>query len=142
MRCDRFVWAAMSVGVLAACEEEPTNAHETVVAAAIADADDVEGGTYITTDSTARLEVRFLDDDGDQIDGLWPEHDATLVLAPSGMATVQPDHDETGFYFVVTAGGEWIAGEAFVELAADGETEPRTFGPFEIEVAPLVGLPE
>lgn len=85
--------------------------------------------------TTARIEVRFLDEFGQPLRGLRPEHAATLVFQPATLASVTEAPDTNGFFFDVNVTGAVGArGGVRIGYGEAGNPTRRTFGPFDVVV--------
>jgi hypothetical protein len=124
---------AVAAGV--ACEsEEVTGGHATPV-----DAQFVVGGAAPTASltlaagQTVRVEVEYLDADGEHIHGLEDGHFASLTFSPAGLATVAAVSGEP-FTFDITAQAAAGAGTVTVGYGHDAAADEDAFGPFTVTV--------
>lgn len=127
--------ALIAALLLPACGDEtaPEEGHMPVDAALFVRGTDVTTGVTIAAGQTARIEVRFLADDGDVITGLEDEHFASLTFAPASLATVAAVSGEP-FLFDVTAQATAGTGTVSVGFGHDEEADEDTFGPFDVTV--------
>lgn len=130
---------ALSIGAsFIGCDEDPAtgDGHAAVAGAAIyLEGERVDGTIVLTKGADLRLEVRFLDEHGDAIEGLRPGHDASLTFEPAFLATVTEVPDHSGFFFdltVATSGG--ASGVLQIGYGHGGATDERTFGPIDVVI--------
>ncbi|HUF13704.1 MAG TPA: hypothetical protein VMN78_11430 [Longimicrobiales bacterium] len=136
----RTLTLALVLGSAAACggdEDDPLGGgHATVSGAALyRDGVRLPEPLVLIKGADMRLEVRFLDEHGEPIDGLRPNHDASLTFDPAFLATVTNVSDDGGFFFdltVATSGG--AAGVLHIGYGHHGATDEATFGPIEVVI--------
>lgn len=135
MRDWRIIGVIACAGLIA-CDEPTADGHSDVAGAAIyRDGVRQPEPLVLTKGADMRLEVRFLNEHGEPIRGLRPDHAASLTFEPSFLATVTDDSDETGFFFdltVATSGG--ASGVLHIGYGHQGATNELTFGPFEVVI--------
>lgn len=136
MRITRWTAAGLALGLAAACnpmaDDEPDPVrYASLYRGGVAQAEPLE----LQAGTIARIEVRFLDESGQPVDDLRPEHAAALVFQPATLASVAEAPDTSGFFFDVTvtaaAGAE---GVLRIGYGVPGNTTRRTFGPFDVVV--------
>lgn len=123
--------------VLAGCSSDETGPEEghTPVDVALF----VVGGAELTPDvtlaagQTVRIEARFLNDEGEVIDGIEGSHFASLAFSPEALATVAEVAGRT-FAFDVTAQATAGTGGLTVGYGHDEEADELSFGPFAVTV--------
>ncbi|HUF11709.1 MAG TPA: hypothetical protein VMN78_01250 [Longimicrobiales bacterium] len=135
MRDWRIIGLIACAGLIA-CDEPTANGHSDVAGAAIfRDGVRQPEPLVLTKGADMRLEVRFLDEHGEPIEGLRPDHDASLTFEPAFLATVTNVSDDTGFFFdltVATSGG--ASGVLRIGYGHAGATDEATFGPIDVVI--------
>ena len=136
MRLRRTMMAITACAGLVACGDGDPLGHPDIQEAAIyLDGTLVTERLVLTKGADMRLEVRFLDDDGEPIRGLRPGHTASLTFDPAFLATVTDVSDDGGFFFdltVVTSAG--ASGELHIGFGHAGATDELAFGPIEVVI--------
>jgi hypothetical protein len=130
----------LAVLAFAACgddETAPEEGHTPVDAALFVNGTDVTDGLVVPAGETIRVEVRFLDDEGQVITGIEGEHHAGLTFTPATLAIVAsvPDHN---FQKDVTGQDAAGAGTVVVGYGHDEEADELTFAPIPVTVAETV----
>ena len=128
---------------LAACGEDetaPEEGHTPEDAALFVDGAEVTDGLVIPAGETIRVEVRFLDDEGEVITGIDADHHAGLSFTPATLANVARVADHN-FQKDVTGQATVGTGTVLVGYGHDEAADELSFGPFPVSVvAPGAGL--
>lgn len=125
---------------LAACSDDetgPEEGHTPSDAALFVEGVDVTDGLVLPAGETVRVEVRFLNDEGDEITGIDDEHHAGLTFAPTTLGTVAAVDGEN-FQKDVTAQGEAGTGTVTVGYGHDEDADELEFGPYPVTVVATV----
>lgn len=138
MRYGRVMTAVMMAGALAACggdEEGPiAGGHGTPVDAAIyRDGLPLDEPIELVTGTTTRLEVRFLDEHGEEVHGLLPSHTSELTFEPAAIADATADFDDAFFFDVTVTGDAGDEGAVSIGYGHGDEIE-ESFGPLDVVV--------
>jgi hypothetical protein len=127
------------VAAAAGCSDDetgPTGGHSPVVAARLvvngAEIDDGETLT-LTTGEAVEIEVRFLDEHGDVIEGIADHHYAKLNFTPAELAATA-DVADHHFRKTVTAQATTGTGTLSVGYGHDADADENSFGTFDVEV--------
>ncbi len=131
--------AVIATVLLSACggdESGPEEGHTPANAALFVEDEEVTDNLLLPAGGTVRVEVRFLDDEGEVITGIDDEHHAALVFSPSDLATTA-SVDGENFQKDVTAGAELGTGTVTVGYGHDEDADELTFGPFDVNVVAL-----
>jgi hypothetical protein len=126
-----------AITVLGACSSEETapEEHATPV-----DAKLFIQGTEVTPDitlpagQTVRVEVRFLDANGDVIVGLEDEHYTALTFSPASLAATAAVTGQRFFVDVTVQAASGAAGTVTVGFGHDALADEGTFGPFDVAI--------
>jgi hypothetical protein len=118
-----------------ACEsDEMTGGHGTPVGAQfVVGGAAATPGITIAAGQTVRVEVEFVDADGDHIHGLEDGHFTSLTFSPAALATVAAVAGEP-FMFDVTAQGTAGTGSVMVGYGHDAAADEDAFGPYTVTV--------
>jgi hypothetical protein len=132
----RYALAVVLALALAACgsdEAPPEEGHHPRSAAVFIDGNEVTDALVVPAGETVRLEVRFFDDQGDEITGIEDEHFAALSFTPTTLVTIAdvPDHH---FQKDVTGQGEIGTGTYLIGYGHDEAADEESFGPFPVSV--------
>ena len=121
---------------LAACtndESGPEESHTPVSAALYIGNLDVSADLLLEAGETVRVEVRFLDDEGNEITGIEDDHHTALTFTPAALATTT-SVDGRNFQKDVTAQGDFGTGTVLVGYGHDEEADELEFGPYPVRV--------
>ena len=126
---------------LAACSDDETGPEETHTparAAVFVNDVDMSDNLILPAGEAVRVEVRFYNDEDEQITGIEDEHFASITFTPDDFATVEDVTDEH-FQKDVTGGAS--AGVATFEVGYghDEAADELSFGPFDATVV-LTGV--
>ncbi len=134
-------WLSVTVAtlILSACggdESGPEEGHTPADAALFVGGVEVTDNLLMPAGGTLRVEVRFLDDEGEVITGIDDDHHAALTFSPSGLATAA-SVDGENFQKDVTARAELGAGTVTVGYGHDEDADELSFGPFTATVGAI-----
>lgn len=132
--------AALAVAGCSNDETGPEEGHTPSDAALFVGGVDVTDGLVLPDGETVRVEVRFLNDEGEVITGIEDEHHAALTFTPEGMATTA-SVDGANFQKDVTASGTPTTGSVIVGYGHDEEADELAFGPIPVTVAATAVAP-
>ena len=121
---------------LAACgddETEPDEGHTPEDAALFVNGTEVTDGLVIPAGETIRVEVRFLDHDGEVITGIEGDHHAGLTFTPTTLAAIASVAD-LNFQKDVTGPSTDGAGTVTVGYGHDEAADELSFGPIPVSV--------
>jgi len=121
---------------LAACgndESGPEETHTPVDAALYVGDLDVSAGLVLPAGETVRVEVRFLDDEGDVITGIEDDHHTKLTFTPAALATTA-SVDGLNFQKDVTTQGDFGTGTVTVGYGHDEDADELEFGLYPVSV--------
>jgi hypothetical protein len=121
---------------LAACgnnEPPPEEGHTPVDAALFVGGVDVSAGLILPAGETVRVEVRFLNDQGDVITGIEADHQTRLTFTPAALATTA-SVDGLNFQKDVTAQADLGIGSVMVGYGHDEAADELEFGPIDVTV--------
>ncbi|MBA3658198.1 MAG: hypothetical protein H0W67_01215 [Gemmatimonadales bacterium] len=95
---------------------------------------DVSAGLALAVGETVRAEVRFYNEQGDEITGIDAEHFTALTVIPAALVTVA---DVPGEHFQkdLTAAAAEGAGTFRIGYGHDAAADEAEFGPFDVVVA-------
>lgn len=129
----------IATAILLACggdESGPEEGHTPADAALFVGGVDVTDALLLPAGGTLRVEVRFLDDEGEVITGIDEDHNTALVFTPSGLATTA-SMDGENFQKDVTAQAGVGTGTVTVGYGHDEEADELSFGPFAVTVGAI-----
>jgi hypothetical protein len=132
----RYALTAVFALALAACGDDEAPAeegHHPHSAALFVAGTEVTDALILPAGETVRVEIRFFDDQGDQITGIEAEHFAALTFAPATLATTQ-DVESNHFQKDVTAQGGVGTGTYMIGYGHDEAVDEESFGPFAVSV--------
>jgi hypothetical protein len=122
-------------GVLAGCgSEEVTGGHTPVDAALFLGGVEVTGDLTLDAGQTTQVEVVFLDEHGEEIEGIEDGHFAALVFTPATLATTAY---APGRHFLIEVTSQATPGTGTVTIGyghAEDDTDELTFGPINVVV--------
>jgi hypothetical protein len=138
----RGVPTLLLAGALTACgddETAPEETHTPTAARVFVDDVDATDNLVLPADEVVRVEVRFYDDEDEEITGIDDDHFATLTFTPSTLAEVA---DVSGEHFQkdVTGGAEPGTGTFTVGYGHDDAADDLTFGPYDASVVVTGGV--
>lgn len=122
---------------LAGCggdETGPEEGHTPADAQLFVDDADVTSGLVLLAGETVRVEVRFLNDEGEVITGIEDEHHTALTFAPEDLATTATV-DGANFQKDVTASPTPGTGFVTIGYGHDEAADELEFGPVPVTVA-------
>ena len=127
----------------AACGDDetgPEEDHTPVDARLFVDGADVsDGGLILIAGEPLRVEVRFFNDEGEEITGIDDDHHAGLTFTPSTLAAVA-SVDGENFQKDVTGQAEPGTGTVLVGYGHDEDADELNFGPYDVSVVVLPGV--
>ena len=132
----RSTTALLAALAFAACDDDetgPEEGHTPVGAALFVDGVDRSDELLLPAGGTVRVEVRFLDDEGEVITGIEDEHHAGLTLTPATLGTVASVTDQN-FQKDVTAQATPGTGTVMVGYGHEDDADELSFGPFDVTV--------
>jgi hypothetical protein len=132
----RWTAVLLTALALAACggdETEPDEGHTPEDAALFVNGTEVTDGLVIPAGETIRVEVRFLDHDGEVIAGIESDHHAGLTFIPTTLAAVASVAD-LNFQKDVTGQSTAGAGTVTVGYGHDEAADELSFGPIPVSV--------
>ena len=126
------LFSAALLGLVACGAEEATGGHTPVDVALFVAGAEVTSLT-LAAGQTTTVEVRFLDHDGEVIEGIEDGHFAALTFAPATLATTAY---ATGRHFVLEVTAQATAGTGTVSVGYGHEedADELSFGPFDVTV--------
>ncbi len=129
----------LATAILSACggdESGPEEGHTPADAMLFVGGVDVTDNLLLPAGGTLRVEVRFLDDEGEVIGGIDEDHHAALTFSPSGLATTA-SVDGENFQKDVTAQAGIGTGTVTVGYGHEEEADELSFGPFSVTVGAI-----
>jgi hypothetical protein len=132
-----YAVAVLASLTLAACDDDeagPEEGHTPDDAVLFVGGVDVSDGLVLQAGEPVRVEVRFLDHNGEVITGIEDEHHAGLTSTPPALATVA-SVDGQNFQKDVTGQATPASGTVLVGYGHDEEADELSFGPFPVSVA-------
>ena len=126
----------------AACGDDetgPEEDHTPVNAGLFVDGADVSEGLILIAGEPVRVEVKFFNDEGEEITGIDDDHHAGLTFTPSALAAVA-SVDGENFQKDVTGQAEPATGTLQVGYGHDEEADELNFGPYDVSVVVLPGV--
>lgn len=127
---------------LAACDDDetgPEEGHTPESAALFVDGVNVSDDFVLVAGAPVRVEVRFLDEHGDEITGIEDEHHTALTFTPSTLATVE-SVDGQNFQKDVTGQATPASGSVQVGYGHGEDADELSFGPFDVTVEAAAGV--
>jgi hypothetical protein len=121
---------------LAACgsnEPPPEEGHTPANAALFVGDVNVSAALVLPAGETVRVEVRFLDDQGDVITGIEGDHHTKLTFTPAALATTA-SVDGQNFQKDVTAQADPATGTLTVGYGHDEAADELEFAPYDVTV--------
>ena len=136
IRLAHTVALATGIAAFAACSgDETAPVHNTPVDARLyVQGAEVTPHITLAAAQTVRIEVRFVDADGDEIAGIETEHYAALTFSPASLATVAPVTGQRFFFDVTAQGAGGATGTVSVGYGHDDLADEDTFGPFDVTI--------
>lgn len=128
-----LVMAALTLAGCSEGEAGPEEDHTPVEAALFIADVAVTGQLLLEAGETVRIEVRFLDDEGNEITGIEDDHHAALTFSPEGLATAASVAG-ANFQKDVTAQGDVGTGTVVVGYGHDEGADEIEFDPFPVSV--------
>lgn len=140
----RYSFAPLAAGLLlGGCDStEPTPGHDHTPEGArlvVSGVEIDEGGNLIAVEGqTLRIEVEFLNAEGEEITGIEDTHHTALVFSPAGLATVVAVDGQNFSKDVTFQQG---AGEGTLNVGYGHEeaADELSFGPFTVQVEATTG---
>jgi hypothetical protein len=132
-RCTSLLLAALALAACGDDETGPEEGHTPVNAALFVNGVNMSDDLVLAAGEPVRVEVRFLNDEGEEITGIEDEHFASLTFTPATLATVA-DVADHHFQKDVTGQAEPGAGNVRVGYGHDEAADELTFGPFDVTV--------
>jgi hypothetical protein len=132
----RVLPAAVLAAALVSCSDDetgPEEAHTPARAAVFVNGADMSDNLILPAGEAVRVEIRFYNDEDEQITGIEDEHFASLTFAPDDFATVEDVTDEH-FQKDVTGGGSAGVATFRVGYGHDEAADELEFGPFDATV--------
>jgi hypothetical protein len=129
--------ALLMLLALSACgndETGPEEGHTPVDAALFVGGTEVTDLLVLPAGETVRVEVRFLNDAGDEITGIEDSHHTRLAFTPAALGTTASVAGRN-FQKDVTAQGEPATGTVMVGYGHGEDVDELEFGPFDVTVA-------
>ena len=131
-RCTTLLLAALAFAACGDDETAPEEGHTPVNAALFVNGVDVGDVLVLAPGEPVRVEVRFLNDQGEVITGIEDEHFAGLTFTPATLATVA---DVADHHFQKDVTGQAAGtGSVRVGYGHDEAADELDFGPFEVTV--------
>ena len=131
-RCTTLLLAALAFAACGDDETGPDDGHTPANAALFVNGVDMSDDLVLFAGEPVRVEVRFLNDEGEEITGIEDEHFAGLTFTPATLATVA-DVADHHFQKDVT-GAELGTGSVRVGYGHDEAADELEFGPFDVTV--------
>ncbi|HEY7480761.1 MAG TPA: hypothetical protein VH680_09645 [Gemmatimonadales bacterium] len=125
----------LSVLAVAGCGEDetgPVEDHTPADAALFVGGIDVSNSLVLPSGQVVRVEVRFLDDQGQVIENIEDSHQTALTFTPEDLATTE-SVEGSNFQKDVT-GGPAGTGSVMVGYGHDEAADELDFGPFNVIV--------
>jgi hypothetical protein len=156
MRRTTSIPAVLVLGLglaLAGCGDDetgPAHDHTPASAALFAGTQDVTSDLRVRAGQVLRVQVRFFDDEGNEITGIEDDHQTRLVFTPADLVTTA-DVAGRNFQKDLTAGAASGTGSYTIGYGHDEDADELTFGPHPVTVTttggggepvPLVGTLE
>jgi hypothetical protein len=132
----RYVLAVAFALTLAACsdDEQPAEeSHHPHSAGIFVAGAEVTDALVLPVGETVRVEIKFFNDEGDEITGIEDEHFGTLTFTPTTLATTA-DVADHHFQKDVTAGAEPGTGSYTIGYGHDEAADEESFGPYPASV--------
>lgn len=127
---------------LAACGDDetgPEESHTPESARLFVDGADVSDGLILIAGEPLRVEVKFFNDEDEEITGIDDDHHAGLTFTPSTLAAVA-SVDGENFQKDVTGQAEPGTGTVRVGYGHDEDADELNFGPYDVSVVVLPGV--
>jgi hypothetical protein len=124
--------ALLLAGAIAACgddETAPEEHHTPASARVFVGEADASENLVLTSGESLRVEIRFYDDEDEEITGIADEHFASLTFTPETLAEVADVNGEH-FQKEVTGGSGPVSGTYTIGYGHDADADELTFGPF------------
>lgn len=122
---------------LSACDSDepaaPEGGHTPASAKIFVNDVDVSANLELAADATTIVEVRFYDDEDEEITGIEEHHYAGLVFTPTTLAVAAVQAD-AHFFLDVTAQSDAGVGTVMVGYGHEEAADELTFGPFPVTV--------
>lgn len=116
----------------------PEEGHTPASAAVFVGSFDVTDPMVLPSGEMVRVELKFYDEEGEEITGIEATHFASLAFTPSTLATVA-DVEGEPFRKDVTGGAGAGSGMYSVGYGHDETADELTFGPFDARVVETLG---
>jgi hypothetical protein len=131
-RCTSLLLAALAFAACGDDETAPEEGHTPVDAALFVDGVDVGDVLVLPPGEPVRVEVRFLNDEGEVITGIEDEHFAGLTFTPATLATVA---DVADHHFQKDVTGQAAGtGSVRVGYGHDEAADELDLGAFDVTV--------
>jgi hypothetical protein len=132
----RLLPALLAALILAACSDDetgPEESHTPERAAIFVDGIDASDNLLLPAGEPVRVEIRFYNDEDEEITGIDDDHFTSMTFLPEDFATVE---DVTGENFQkdVTGGAAVGTGTFTVGYGHDEAADELDFGPFDATV--------
>ena len=132
-RCMTLLLAALAFAACGDDETGPEDGHTPAEAALFVNGVNMSDDLVLVAGEPVRVEVRFLNDEGDEITGIEDEHFAGLTFTPATLATVA-DVADHHFQKDVTGQAQPGTGSVRVGYGHDEAADELEFGPFDVTV--------
>ena len=137
----RLLPAVLAALTVAACSDDetgPEESHTPERAAIFVDGIDASDNLLLPVGEAMRVEIRFYDDENEEITGIDDDHFTSITFLPEDLATVE---DVTGENFRkdVTGGAAVGTGTFTVGYGHDEAADELEFGPFDATVVATGG---
>ena len=132
----------LAAGLIACSDDEtgPEESHTPDHARVFVDGADVSENLILPAGEAVRVEVRFYNDEDEEITGIDDDHFASIAFTPDDFATVEDVTDEH-FQKDVTGGVAIGIGTFIVGYGHDEAADELEFGPFDATVI-ITGGPQ
>jgi hypothetical protein len=138
----RFATVLVLSLALVACGDDetgPEEDHTPENARLFVDGADVTDGLILIASEPLRVEVKFFNDEDEEITGIDDDHHAGLTFTPSTLAAVATVDGEN-FQKDVTGQAEPGTGSVQIGYGHDEDADELNFGPYEVSVVVLPGV--
>jgi hypothetical protein len=133
----RYATLLLAVLTFAACDDDetgPEEGHTPTDVALFVEGVEVIDDLILPAGEPVRVEVRFLDDEGEEITGIEDDHHTALTFTPSTLASVA-SVDGQNFQKDVTGQGDPSTGTVLVGYGHNEDADELSFGPFDVTIA-------
>ena len=138
----RFATVLLLSLALAACGDDetgPEEDHTPTRARLFVDGADVSESLILIAAEPLRVEVKFFNDEDEEITGIDDDHHAGLTFTPSSLGTVA-SVDGENFQKDVTGQADAGTGSVLVGYGHDEDADELNFGPYDVSVVVLPGI--